>query len=501
MAMYLMLRFSITREFSDPDFDWLNNETWFRIKLLVDPYRRNYDQPMKSTSYARAVSEVFTSLKLVSSHLVHIGRVMGSKILEFLEIEGEEIRRLGNWNPSIQETCYSTKLPMIPIRALAGFSTGHGIYHNQRTVVEVPMELQRATPIGEFVFNAIGKVSEANLNRGGHDTAAMFLDFLRNMNIVFLQDIAAMMLERPERLDKDGFKHPVLLQVLDVLGSDLFLVREERGLQKSIRSLLTFMFFVLLVVQSFVETMKLALDQASTPLDCKLEAVLPAVHHRLDATHKATLDLSRTVKNLEEQMGEIKAGQHRIESGQEKQQNAMGQFLVGLGRLGRNIQEGVAPMDFDEEEEDIGSISESPHVQNTHNQAPQEPRSDDGYPSLRLLPAYGNLLQLYQHWNGVGDYRRPDGWTIGKLEETHRSKWRKKWSGAEKSQFSRASRIMLALKEEAERKTKHLDDMAIEWNETMEVIGGKFSLSRMITWLDNRSFIDRKKTRGRHTPL
>jgi hypothetical protein len=253
------------------------------------------------------------------------------------------------------------------------------------------------------------------------------------------------------------------------------------------------------VVQSYVETMKLALDQASSPLDCKLEAVLPAVHHRLDATHKATLDLSRTVKNLEEQMSEVKAGQRRMESGQEKQQNAMGQFLVGLGRLGRNIQEGVAPMDFDEEDHDVGAISES-NVQNNHIEAPPGPRYDDSYPSLRLLPAYGNLLQLYQHWYGIGDYKRPDGWTIAKLEETHRSKWRKKWSGAEKSQFSRASRIMQALKEEAERKPKQLDDMAIEWNETMEVIGGKFSLTRMISWLDNRSFIDRKKTRGRHTP-
>lgn len=234
MSMYLMLRFSITREFSDPNFDWLNNETWFRIKLLVDPYRGSFDQPMKSTSYARAVAEVFRSMKLVSSHLVHIGRVMGSKILEFLEIEGEEIRRLGNWNPSIQEKYYSTKLPMIPIRALAGFSTGNGIYHNQRTVVEVPKELQEATPIGAFVFRAIKKVSDANLNRGGHDTAGMFLEFLKNMNIIFLQDVAAMMLEHPERLEnKNGYKHPLLLQMSDLLVSDIFLVRDNGCLRNA----------------------------------------------------------------------------------------------------------------------------------------------------------------------------------------------------------------------------------------------------------------------------
>jgi hypothetical protein len=100
------------------------------------------------------------------------------------------------------------------------------------------MELQKATPIGEFLFKALAKVSEANLNGGGHDTAALFLEFLRNMNIIFLQDVAAMMIERPQRLEKDGFKHPVLLQVLDVLGSDQFLVRDdERDVQQSIYSL------------------------------------------------------------------------------------------------------------------------------------------------------------------------------------------------------------------------------------------------------------------------
>lgn len=227
-----MLRFSITREFSDPEFDWLDNETWFRIKLLVDPFRGEqegrFDQPMKSGTYGRAVKKVFQGLGLVSSHLVHIGRVMGSKLLEFMEVEGEEIRRLGNWNPSIQEACYSTKLPMIPIRALAGFSTGNGIYHNQRTVVDVPVALQKETPIGKFVFHAIEKVSAANLNGGGRDTAAMFLDFLRNMNIIFLQDMAVLMLKHPERLEKGGHKHPLLLHI-DTLNSPAFTVRFEKN--------------------------------------------------------------------------------------------------------------------------------------------------------------------------------------------------------------------------------------------------------------------------------
>lgn len=173
MAMYLMLRFSITNEFQDPDFDWLDNSAWFHIKLLVDPFRGGRDEggmftkPMRSSSYGKAVAKVFSILGMVSSHLVHVGRVLGAKILEFLEIESEWIRFMGNWNPSMQEACYSTKLPMVPIRALAGFTSGNGIYHNKRTTVVVPMELQKATPIGRFVFDAQAKVSAANVEGQG----------------------------------------------------------------------------------------------------------------------------------------------------------------------------------------------------------------------------------------------------------------------------------------------------------------------------------------------
>jgi len=225
MAMYLMLRFTITTEFQADGFDWTKNELWFRNKLVIDPYGTNSKdptKPMSSTTYGNAVRKAFENLGMVASHQIHIGRIMGAKLLDKEEIPSDEIRRVGNWNPSIQDACYSTKLPMTGIRALAGFASGNGIYYNKRTVVDVPDELQEATPIGAFVFQAIEKVKIANMEGGKFFTAALFLDFLRKLNIVFLQDMAVLMLEHPERLmDENGKKH-LLLQKVDVLNSETF---------------------------------------------------------------------------------------------------------------------------------------------------------------------------------------------------------------------------------------------------------------------------------------
>jgi hypothetical protein len=228
LAMYLTYRFFITNEFADPDFPWHDNSSWFDTKLLVSPqtpvdhseFRHDYTTSMKTNTYARAIKCVLEELGIVVTHFAHLGRQLGAKILEMLEIESEEIRRLGNWNPSMQDSCYSTKLPMKPIRRLAGFTTSGGLHYNPRTVVSVPMSLQEATPIGQWVFNARNKVKAANAMGGQLYTAQNFLEFLIELNIVFLQDIATITIEHPSRLNN----HKGLEQ-LHVLKSNDFTVR------------------------------------------------------------------------------------------------------------------------------------------------------------------------------------------------------------------------------------------------------------------------------------
>jgi hypothetical protein len=78
-----------------------------------------------------------------------------------LEEESDAIGQLGNWNSSMQDSCYSTKLPMRPIWKLAGFVHTNGMHYNPCTQVEVPKELARLTPIGQWVINAFSNVKSA----------------------------------------------------------------------------------------------------------------------------------------------------------------------------------------------------------------------------------------------------------------------------------------------------------------------------------------------------
>ena len=123
LAFYLMYRFSVTREFEEFTLeDWLDNSKWFSIKLLVDLNGGDFTK-----SYADAIKMILLFLGIAAMHLLHLGRNLGAKILEMLEEENSAIQTMGNWNPSMQSSCYSTKLPMQPIRKLAGFADANGM--------------------------------------------------------------------------------------------------------------------------------------------------------------------------------------------------------------------------------------------------------------------------------------------------------------------------------------------------------------------------------------
>ena len=125
-AFYLQYRFHVTDEFLDFTIeDWCDNKKWFDIKLLVDVATGDNTLELANDQYARKLKEVLQRLGLPMSILVHFGRKLGPRILDLLEEESREIERLGNWNPSIQDGCYSTKLPLKPIRKMAGYG-GNG---------------------------------------------------------------------------------------------------------------------------------------------------------------------------------------------------------------------------------------------------------------------------------------------------------------------------------------------------------------------------------------
>ena len=152
-------------------------------------------------------------LGIAAMHLLHLGRNLGAKILEMLEEENSAIQTMGNWNPSMQSSCYSTKLPMQPIRKLAGFTDANGMYYNLRTMVEVEESLLRLTPVGCWLFHAQAAVASANELGAGKFTAMNFLAFMMTLNRVFIQDAAAMLVLHPEKIDHPLFRLEVFWSV------------------------------------------------------------------------------------------------------------------------------------------------------------------------------------------------------------------------------------------------------------------------------------------------
>jgi hypothetical protein len=195
-----MYRFNITREFEEYTIQvWSDNSKWFDVKLLVDTQgANNKEKLMKNSSYAEAIKSILLQLGIVALHLVHLGRNLGVKLLEMLKEESRAIQQLGNWNPSMQESCYSMKLPMAPIRKLAGCTGANGtMYCNPPTIEAVDMALLRLTPVRKWVYNAHAQMELAIAKGATEWTAFNFLSFIVQLNKIFIQDAAAMLILHP----------------------------------------------------------------------------------------------------------------------------------------------------------------------------------------------------------------------------------------------------------------------------------------------------------------
>jgi Centromere DNA-binding protein complex CBF3 subunit, domain 2 len=218
LSFYLQYRFYVTDEFANMGLDdWFENSTWFDIKLLSDVYSDDHSKEMTNDSYAKHVRKVLARLGLPSNKLLHLGRNIGARILDLLNEEDEAIRKMGQWNPSMYDTSYSSKLPMGPMRKLAGFHSNNPMYYNTRVDVKTPEVLERNTPIGKWVYDVYDAAC-ADPKSSDHPTCMYVLKFFIELNRVFLQDTAAMLVLHPER------QHHPLFRELPLFASDEYIV-------------------------------------------------------------------------------------------------------------------------------------------------------------------------------------------------------------------------------------------------------------------------------------
>lgn len=319
LAFYLMYRFFVTSEFKDFTVeDWMDNEKWFDIKLLIDVNGSDNTVEMKNDSYGDHIKRILKRLNMIANKILHLGRNIGSRIMEFLEAEQDDIDNLGNWANKTFNNHYSCKLPIKPVRTIAGYSGDTAFYFNTRTRVDPSDQLLRMTPMGEWVYDAYDGVIAAD-SEGKKQTALHVLSFFKELNKVFLQDAAVMQL-----LDEDRATHPLFTN-LPVFASVEF--------------------------AQFKLDMKRELENEESPLDANLEKVLPGVHQWHRATHQELSRVTTELRDLKDEQqknqdetrqnfGKIIEGIQDLGEKGDENQRALAMTFI---RVGHSIADGMAP--------------------------------------------------------------------------------------------------------------------------------------------------------------
>lgn len=484
LSFYLAMRFSITHEFDDMTMeDWAENSRWFDVKLLVEARARGTDntKEMSNDTYGKAMKQVLQHLLIPSNHWVHLGRVMGPKILEFLEAEAEEIRQLGNWDPKQQELCYSTKLPMRAIRQIGGFAKGKGVHWNPRTVVDVPIDLRLATPFG-FAKGKLDCIREVMVhNREFKWTAMAFLKFVWELSTIFIQDAAAMMIERPERSN-----HPIFR--LDVFQRDDFQVRcwliVEFAVLLSRFSFLTPLIFSHSILQIYVDKMRneLEIAKGNDPFNHSVETVLPGVHSRMQATHSEVVclrnDLSRLEATLSACVGQLMTQQQAFHQAQRERDEVLGRALL------QQAQSTPLPV-----KESKGSLDED-GVRKVDDDKTQQEQT------YRMRMKHSNLRDVVDEWMGRGKWAGiPMEGGIEAMEMTHKAKWRRHWSSSEVKHYSRTKMVIIGLRKKEKDEKKEMDVVIEEFEARFQENGR--SIAKMASLMQEMGFVPKQKARGR----
>jgi len=220
---------------------------------------------------------------MVVNHKKHLGHSLTPIVLEMEEVDPQWIKVLGNWHPDTQQDAYSAKMPLRAMQVIAGFSEHRGSHYNPRTVLDPPISLQK------MIFTEVEAVEEkideqarknnhdeATTNDNNKATAKAFLQMLKNLRRIILQDVAVMMI---------GGRTRHTLFELDVFKTTLFLDFKK----------------------NMEEHMKAA--EENNPSDQFIEVVLPGVNEKLTnitsalSTNEATT--KKKLDNLEAKMSKM----------------------------------------------------------------------------------------------------------------------------------------------------------------------------------------------------
>jgi hypothetical protein len=441
-GFYLMYRFEQTHEMDVPP-DFLDNAAWFDVKLLTDMRSHDNTKAVTDQTYQDSIKVICRDLGIATNHYLHLGRVMGAVELEQAEVESEAIRQLGNWDPKIQETRYSSKIPLKTIRKMGRFRAADGMHFNPRTVMMPGESLERM--IFPFADACLEKVL-AKCQEDGKDrwTAIHTLRLWIKLRRIILQDAAVILEYYPARSAHPLFRHAV---------------------------------FQTPAFSEFRLKMRRAIDTTEIPMDVKLHAVLPGLHDRLRGMHG---DQSRGFDEVRDELKQL--GNQISKSADTAAAVVRVEMAKHFAALAVSLAQGspfqgLAAAAASQVVVDNGANDGSTQAADA---MPDLPHRYLGY-GHKLTQTHASVEAIYEQWYGLGSFSGvPVEGGIAAMELKTKTHWRALengvWTSGQAKHFSRMEQVVRAIKSAEEKQPdKSLVDILADFQAIFLEKHGAFS--------------------------
>ena len=347
---------------------------------------------MTTGVYTRKINGAFKYLCIHCNKVHHFGRDVGPALMDMQEVITDEIKNMGNWANDVFSNVYSCKLPLTAMRALAGYDPRRGYYKNPRTRFKGGGRYdQLAAQLFPWVEEEMAK-----LPSGECPTARSFLQLLKNLRWVILQDCAVM-------IGVHKRTHYLFKHMRHVFQSDSF--------------------------KSYTAELLDHLSSNVDPNDEKVERLLPGVLGRMDQQVQAT-------KEMHVQMS-THFKKHNIDALENSMKRVVkksfGKFAEHIG----NFED--SDSDNDPQLDDPQLVSQEVLQDNNEVTTESSVKAIDDHSTIALyeIPTiFENIDCMMDHWDFI----------IAPLLRKHKSNWRKHLTKADAKKFSRLKKVVLTAK-------------------------------------------------------
>ncbi|KAG7357784.1 glycolytic enzyme transcriptional activator [Nitzschia inconspicua] len=184
--------------------------------------------------------------------------------------------------------------------------------------------------------------------------------------------------------------------------------------------------------------MRASLTHATSPYNASLETVLPGLNARFDTLQQVQQQLHQNqqyaIQRIDERMDDL--CQLFLSSNHLYQNIFVGMCHAAAGYANVRLQQ-LPVHNGGPAEVHSPSVVMSPDP-------PQTTQSVLPYPGYNhpLPGEYVSVMEMFDEWNGTGNnYNIPIASGIAELNRRYKSQWRRRYTGAQKTLFSRVQRI------------------------------------------------------------